>query len=63
MTKLTLIALTLMVLLLSSCGKVDRWWASWTGNSEVCIDGVTYIQFISGASVKYNTNGTIATCQ
>jgi hypothetical protein len=30
--------------------------------SESCIDGVKYIQFPSGASVKYTREGTIATC-
>lgn len=54
--------IVIVMLLGSGCGKLDRWVASWTGNSEVCIDGVTYIQFTSGASVKYNQNGTIVTC-
>jgi hypothetical protein len=32
-------------------------------DSEVCIDNVKYIQFTSGASVKYNSDGSIAQCR
>jgi len=46
-----------------SCGKVERITASWTGHSEMCISGVKYIQFTSGASVKYLPDGKIATCK
>jgi hypothetical protein len=34
-----------------------------TGHSEVCIDGVNYLQFPSGVTVKFNKNGTISTCK
>jgi uncharacterized protein YceK len=55
--------LTMMVLLfLTSCGRVDRWWAGMSGYSTVCVDGVEYLQFVSGVTVKYNSNGTLATC-
>ena len=54
--------LILAVLSFTGCGRFDRWWAGNFGNSESCIGGVKYIQFVSGASVKYNPNGTIATC-
>ena len=37
--------------------------AVYTGYSEICIDGVKYIQFISGASVKYNLDGSIHLCK
>jgi hypothetical protein len=47
---------------LSGCGKFDRGVAKITGSAEVCVDGVRYLQFTSGASVKYNRDGTIATC-
>lgn len=49
--------------LLAGCGKFDRATAAWTGNAETCVDGVMYIQFTSGASVKYLPNGQIATCR
>jgi hypothetical protein len=46
----------------AGCGKLDRGVAKITGSAEVCVDGVRYLQFTSGASVKYNRDGTIATC-
>jgi len=49
-------------LVLTSCGNFDRHVANITGSSESCIDGVRYIQFPSGASVKYTREGRIATC-
>jgi hypothetical protein len=57
----TLLALT-VALSLSGCGKFDRGLAKITGSAEVCVDGVLYLQFTSGATVKYNRDGTIATC-
>lgn len=48
---------------LSACGKVDRVVASVTGSSQQCVEGVMYIQFTSGASVKYLPDGKIATCR
>jgi ABC-type glycerol-3-phosphate transport system substrate-binding protein len=58
-----LLALTLAsVLVLAGCGKVDRITAAVTGSAEVCVDHVKYIQFTSGASVKYTTEGKIQTC-
>ncbi|PJZ86324.1 hypothetical protein [Leptospira harrisiae] len=45
------------------CGTISRGCAKYFGYDEVCVDGVKYIQFTSGASVKYNPNGTIATCR
>lgn len=47
---------------LVGCGNFDRRVANITGSSESCIDGVKYIQFPSGASVKYTRDGRIATC-
>lgn len=52
-----------MAIALAGCGKIDRWWAGMTGDaSEVCIDGVAYLQFTSGATVKYRADGRVATC-
>ena len=49
---------------LVGCGQLDRSMAKFTGNaSETCHDGVIYLQFTSGATVKYNQDGTIATCK
>lgn len=50
------------ILLLTGCGAIEREVASFTGYSKICVDKVEYIQFTSGASVAYNTDGTIKTC-
>ncbi len=47
---------------LSACGSADKIEASITGYSDNCIEGVMYYQFRNGASVAYNTDGTIKTC-
>ena len=54
--------LVLSLLLFVSCGFFERKIAGYTGYSEMCIDGVSYIQFTSGASVKYTKEGRIASC-
>lgn len=51
-----------LVIPLSGCGAFDRATAVATGFSRMCVDGVSYIQFTSGATVAYNTNGTVKTC-
>lgn len=50
------------VILLSSCGVVDRGVAQLTGTANVCVDGVQYLQFPSGVTVKYSPDGKIKTC-
>lgn len=63
MTKLALFVLCMVLpVALAGCGKFDRGVAKITGSAQVCVDGVLYLQFTSGASVKYNRDGTIATC-
>lgn len=48
---------------LSGCGAVERSAATFTGGGhESCVDGVVYLQFTSGVTVKYKPDGTIATC-
>jgi hypothetical protein len=50
--------------LLSGCGKIDRVTSSFTGKpSEVCVDGVSYLQFTSGATVKLDINGKPVPCK
>lgn len=44
-------------------GYFNRQLAVVKGFSRECIDGVQYLQFVSGATVKYNPDGTIATCK
>jgi hypothetical protein len=45
-----------------SSGMFKKQWANYTGYSTICIDGVEYIQFSSGASVKYNKEGKVELC-
>jgi len=56
--------IALAIVALSGCGKADQLYAHYSGKAaEVCQDGVIYLQFTSGTSVKYNTDGTIAKCK
>jgi hypothetical protein len=53
----------LIVVGFAGCGSVDRGIASITGGgTQTCVDGVLYLQFTSGVTVKYNQNGSVATC-
>lgn len=56
------IVLLSIAITLTACGKIDRGVANLTGYSKSCIDGVSYIQFPSGASVEYEKDGSIKTC-
>jgi len=48
---------------LIGCGQIDKEMAKITGKgSSTCYKGVEYVQFTSGASVAYNTDGTIKLC-
>lgn len=48
----------------TGCGRLDRWWAGTTGQpTQTCVDGVYYLQFTSGASVKYTQDGKVETCR
>ena len=57
-----LLAILLLGLTLTACGKVSRMEANFTGNAVECVQGVQYIQFPSGVTVMYNQDGTIKTC-
>lgn len=52
-----------MPLFLSGCGGCLRNTAMISGHATTCIDGVAYIQFPSGASVKYTRDGKPEVCQ
>lgn len=60
--KKTIVALPLIALL-TACGAVDRFGASITGSAVSCIEGVEYLQFTSGVTVKYKQDGTVSTCK
>ncbi|MBL8019260.1 MAG: hypothetical protein JNM27_06325 [Leptospirales bacterium] len=55
-------SIAVIALFCGACGLIDRKIAGYTGYSTICIDDVKYIQFTSGASVKYKKNGQIETC-
>ena len=56
--------LALIVCAISGCGKIDRGISAITGTpSEVCIDGITYLQFTSGTCVKVDENGKPVKCK
>lgn len=51
-----------IILALAGCGAFERYTASITGYSRVCVDGVSYLQFTSGATVEYRPDGSIKRC-
>ena len=57
------VALILVALSLTACGIVDRAIGSVTGYSKVCVDGVSYLQFTSGATVQYDQTGKVVGCK
>ncbi|MFA6199129.1 MAG: hypothetical protein WC679_01820 [Bacteroidales bacterium] len=54
--KLVMIVLAVLtVLTVTGCGRFDRWVAGVTGSaSQECIEGISYLQFTSGATVQYD---------
>lgn len=53
MRTLILIAVAIM---LAGCGSIDRTTAHWSGKgSEVCQDGIVYLQFTSGTVAKIDS--------
>ena len=57
------IVLALAAVLVVNSGKFQRTKADYLGYSTFCIDGVSYLQFSSGATVQYRADGTIARCE
>lgn len=49
--------------LLTGCGATNLSVANFTGYANKCIDGVEYLQFPSGVTVKYDRDGKIKNCQ
>jgi hypothetical protein len=62
MTMLKTFAVLSALLLLSGCGGWERGVAAVTGWSRVCVDGVSYLQFVSGVTVEYTRDGKIKSC-
>lgn len=58
------IIFALIVLSMVGCGQFDRLSSKVTGKpSEVCVDGVSYLQFTSGATVKVDQTGKPVACK
>lgn len=64
MKKIKFVVLLSLAVTLTGCGYVDRMVGGITGNaSKTCIDGVTYLQFTSGATTQVDTNGKPVACK
>lgn len=58
-----IIMIAMIALALTGCGVFERGAASIVGGGySTCYEGVTYVQFTSGASVAYNVDGSIKLC-
>ena len=57
-----IILLVATTLMLTSCGWFERVTATATGYSRMCVDGVEYIQFTSGATVAYTRDSKVKAC-
>ena len=53
----------IILIQLAGCGWADRVVATTTGIAHTCIDGVEYLQFTSGASVAYTSDGKVKICK
>lgn len=47
---------------LVGCGKMDQLEAKITGYSKVCVNGVSYVQFTSGAALQVDINNKPVSC-
>lgn len=60
----SVIVAVLAVILMTGCGWFDRKIAAVTGGAtKTCVDGVTYLQFTSGATVQLDINGNTVACK
>lgn len=57
------LAVLVTALALAACGDFERANAKLTGYSKICVDGVTYLQFPSGATPQLNRDGKLVTCK
>ena len=60
--KRLVLVMVLAVAALSGCGKVSRAEAMWTGYAIECVNGVSYVQFASGAAPLYTIEGKLVAC-
>ena len=53
----------LLAALLSGCGYFERAVGTVTGYSKMCVDGIVYLQFTSGATVQVDSSGKPVVCK
>lgn len=63
MKKSIIVFAILSISFLSGCGQVERSIAMATGYSKICVSGVSYIQFSSGATVQVDRSGKPVSCE
>lgn len=52
-----------IAVMLTGCGWFDRYVvANVSGYSKTCVEGVTYLQFPSGATPQFNIDGSMKAC-
>ena len=58
------VAVLAVCVTLTGCGWFDRKLSAVTGEAtKTCVDGVTYLQFTSGATVQVDRDGKPVSCQ
>lgn len=59
-----IIAATVVFVALSGCGWFDRKVVAFTGSAaKTCVDGVSYLQFTSGAALQVDATGKPVGCK
>lgn len=59
-----ILVMAFLAMTMFGCGYVDRSCASATGQpTQTCVEGVVYLQFTSGATVKVDIEGKVVTCE
>jgi uncharacterized protein YceK len=56
------LVITIAAVALTGCGMVEKTTAELRGYSKICVDGVTYLQFSSGATVQVDLQGNPVAC-
>lgn len=51
------------IFFLNGCGQIEKGIAMATGYSEICVSGVNYLQFSSGATVQVGRDGKPVSCE
>ena len=59
-----IIAATVVFVTLAGCGYIERQFAGITGGAtKTCVDGVSYLQFTSGAAQQVDATGKPVACK